>query len=296
LRIVQAILLTVILSLTLSSADLAQLPYTRRVFQVTTQYLEKADNSVPALPETHKGTVLVVFWTSERGAVVSARALDGPPDLQRAAIDAIGKWKFRTATVNSQPIQMGSAVLVDYSHTPPSIQVPKPMTGAQLSPGFQFKCFDGMVHQEPASVEVCQQQLDAVSHDSYSTPLDRFTAHDQYGLVLLKYSHDAKRATEQFSRAIELAPERLSSSDAEWAYVYWHRASAEQQLGDSADAERDFSVAENSLHAAEKAIGNEKIAGYYHDLLGGAVKQHVALLESENKHDEAKQVLANFEQ
>lgn len=297
MRIVQAILLALTLSPSLSSADLPQLPYTRRIFQVTAQFLEKADNGVvPTVPESHKGTVLVVFWTSERGVVVSARALDGPPELQQSAMDALGQWKFQAATVNGQPIQMGSAVLVDFSHTPPVIQVPKPMTVAQLSPGFQYKCFDGLVHQEPTSVDVCRQQLDAVSRDSHSTPLDQFTAHDQYGLVLTKYTDEAKKAAKQFSEAIELAQERLKSSDAEWAYVYWHRAAAEQQSGNNVDAERDFSVAESSLREAEKTIGNEKIATYYHDLLSSVVKQHVALLEGENKHDQAKQVLTNFQQ
>jgi hypothetical protein len=105
------------------------------------------------------------------------------------------KWKFKPTSVNGQPVQMGSAVMVDFSQAPAIVQVPKPMTAAQLSPGFQFKCFDGLLHDEPASVGACQQQLEAVSRDSHSTPLDRFTAHDQYGLVLMKYAHDAKNLT-----------------------------------------------------------------------------------------------------
>jgi hypothetical protein len=130
----------------------------------------------------------------------------------------------------------------DFSHTPPIIQVPKPMTAAQLSPEFQFKCFDGLVHQEPASVDVCRQQLDAVLRDSHTTPLDRFTAHDQYGLVLMKYAPEAKKAAEQFSQAIELAPERLKSSDAESGYVYWHRAAAEQLSGNNVEAEKTLAL------------------------------------------------------
>jgi len=210
-------------------------------------------------------------------------------------MDAIGQWKFKPSSVNGQPIQMGSAVLVDFSRNPAVVQVPKPMTAAQISPGFQFKCFDGLLHQDSTSVGICRQQLDAISHDSHSTSMDRFTALDQYGLVLLEYTHESQKAAEQFSQAIALAPERLKSSDAEWAYVYWHRAAAEQQLGNYADAEKDFGVAENSLHDAEKAIGNEKMAAYYHSLLKDIMKQHVALLENEKKHDEEQRLLAKFE-
>lgn len=262
-------------SLSLGSAELPQLAYSRRLLSVTPQFLEKAETKViPTQPNDSKGTVLVVFWTSERGDVVSTRALDGPIDLQKAATEAIYKWKFMPASVNGQPVQMGSAVLVDFSQNPPVIQVPKPMTAAQLSPGFQPKCFAGLVRDEPASVRVCQQQLDAVSRDSHSTALDRFTAYDQYGLVLMKYAHDTAKAAAQFSKAIELAHERLNSTDAEWGYAYWHRATAEQQLGNSIEAEKDFTVAENSLRDAEKASRSEKIASYYHELVNQIVAQH----------------------
>jgi tetratricopeptide (TPR) repeat protein len=277
LRLGLTISATLSLPLNLGSAELPQLAYSRRLLAVTPQFLDKAETKIaPLRPTETKGIVLIIYWTSERGAVVSARALDGPPELQKAAAEAIYKWKFKPASVNGQPVQMGSAVMVDFSQVPAVVQVPKPMTAAQLSPGFQFKCFDGLVHDEPASVGVCQQQLEAVSRDSHSTPLDRFTADDQYGLVLMKYANDAEKALEQFSEAIELAPQRLDSTDAEWAYAYWHRATAEQELGDSAEAEKDFSVAENSLREAENTIGNEQIASYNRELVSRIAAQRAA--------------------
>jgi len=277
LRLVLTIFATLSLSLNLGSTELPQLAYSRRLLAVTPQFLDREETKVaPVRPTESKGVVLVIYWTSERGAVISARALDGPPELQKAAAEAMYKWKFKPTSVNGQPVQMGSAVMVDFSQVPAVVQVPKPMTAAQLSPGFQFKCFDGLVHDEPASVGICQQQLEAVSRDSHSTPLDRFTADDQYGLVLMKYAHDAKKASEQFSKAIELATERLDSTDAEWAYAYWHRATAEQELGNSAEAEKDFSIAENSLQEAEKAIGNQQIATYYRELVNRIAAQRAA--------------------
>lgn len=90
----------------------------------------------------------------------------------------------------------------------------------------------------------------------------------------MKYAHNAAKAVEQFSKAIELAPERLNSTDAEWAYAYWHRATAEQQIGNSTEAEKDFTVAEQSLREAEKLTGNDKIAAYYHELANRLVAQH----------------------
>jgi hypothetical protein len=75
-----------------------------------------------------------------------------------------------------------------------------------------------------------------------------------------------------------------------------NKATAEEQSGNKAEAEKDFSIAENSLRDAQKVIGNAKIAAYYHDLLGKVVEQHAALLDGENKHDEAKRLLAEFGQ
>ena len=43
-------------------------------------------------------------------------------------------------------------------------------------------------------------------------------------------------------------------------------------------------------------MNNEKIAAHYRGLLGSAVKQHAGLLDAENKHDEAKHLLATFAQ
>jgi TonB family protein len=293
------ILLIVLLALAqaANSADSQQLPYTRRVSIFTPQILKSAKTMVdPVSTAAAKGSVVIVFWISERGEVVSARGIEGTPELQRAAIDAIYQWKFNPSLIASgQLLQVNSAAVVDFSKTPPAIAA-KPTTSAQASAGFQFKCFDGLVHDDAASVDVCRQQLAAVENDSQSTPMDRFTALDQYGLVLMKYSHESKKAAELFSQAIALAPQRLKSSDPEWAYVYWHRAAAEQQSGNSADAEKDFSVAENSLQEIAKAMNNEKIAAYYHGLLVSVVKQHASLLDAENKHDEAKHLLANFEQ
>ena len=280
-----------------SAADSQQLPYTRRVFSFTPQFLKSAKTTAaPGAPAAASGSVLIAFWTSERGAVVSARGIEGPAELQRAAIDAIYQWKFNPSiTAEGQFVQMGSAAVVDFSKSPPAISN-KPMTVALASPGSEFKCFTGLVGDDAASVDVCRQQLAAVENDARSTPMDRFTALDQYGLVLMKYSREPQKAAELFSQAITLAPERLKSSDSEWAYVYWHRAAAEQQSGNHADAEKDFAVAENSLQEIAKAMNNEKTAAHYRGLLAGMVKQHAGLLDAENKHDEAKHLLATFAQ
>jgi hypothetical protein len=111
LRAFLAIFVILTVSPGLGSEELA---YTRRMLSLTPQFLEKAETKVvPAQTSETKGTVLVVFWTSERGTVVSIRALDGPIELRKAATEAIYKWKFKPTSLGGQPVQMGSAVLID---------------------------------------------------------------------------------------------------------------------------------------------------------------------------------------
>jgi tetratricopeptide (TPR) repeat protein len=290
-------ILPIALILTLSSAYSQQLPYSRRMSSVTPTFLGLAERKItPIQPGTRKGSVLVVFRTSEQGAVIDARGVEGRQDLQQAAVDAINQWKFKATSVGGQPVQMGSAVIVDFSETPPAIQVPKPMTARQLALGLQFECLNALLHQDSNSLTACEQQLAAVDHDSRSTSMDRFTAHDEYGLALMNYGQDREKAVEQFTEAIHLAPQRFKSSDAEWAYAFWHRAAAEQQMRNNADADKDFSTAETSMQGAENLIGDEKMAAYYRGLLGKLVKQHATLLESEGKHEEATALFTRFKQ
>src|SRR6204780_2347422 len=201
-----------------SAADSQQLRYTRRVFSFTPQFLKTAKTTAaPGAPAAASGSALIAFWTSERGAVVSARGIEGPAELQRAAIDAIYQWKFNPSiTAEGQFVQVGSAVTVDFSKSPPAI-TNKPMTAALASPGFEFKCFNGLVGDDAASVNVCRQQLAAVENDSRSTPRDRFTALAQYGFILMKACREPQKAAELFSQAITLAPVGRKTSDSERA-------------------------------------------------------------------------------
>ena len=121
-----------------------------------------------------------------------------------------------------------------------------------------------------------------------------FSSHDEYGVALLNIAHQPKNAAEEFSSAIDLAPRGLKSTDAEWAYVYWHRAAALQQEGRLSDAERDFTVAEDSIHDAEMAVGSGASANYYRGLLQQILHQHATVLDAEAKHDEAQTVLDKF--
>jgi TonB family protein len=285
------------LALQTSAAAFTQDVVYPRLLLNTTTSLGSIEKKVdPIKTGRQKGSVLVVFRTSERGVVIDARVVSGSPELEDSALRAVNQWKFRPTSIDGgHAVQISSAAVIDFSQNRPEIHAPKPMTAQQLTPGLQFQCLNQLLRQSPGSVAGCEQQLDTAER-SNRTPMDRFTAADEYGLALMDYAKDARRAVDYFSKAIQLAAQRLTSSDAEWAYAYWHRAVAEQRCGDNSNSERDFSAAEASMESAERSIGVEKIAVYYRTLLNKIVNEHVRLLESENRGDEAEKVRAKIGQ
>ncbi len=149
-----------------------------------------------------------------------------------------------------------------------------------------------MLKGDAGAVAICRQEARAVDMNRNRTPMESLSAHDEFGLALLTLGHDARQACAEFDRAISLAPEALSSSDGEWGQLHWHRGEAEYKLGRTADAFRDYAVAEG-LGAAAKALG-EKGAGY-RDLVVQLVKRHASLLEAGGRHDEGEALLKKLD-
>jgi hypothetical protein len=228
--------------------------------------MEMAAEVLPTPVAGGSGTVLIVFRTSEQGAVIDMRSTGGSTEMQKSSEAALSKWKFRPMLNDrTQPVQVVSAVIFDFSGDHPNITIPKPMTAAQLSPALGYPCSNALAHQSPDAVPFCKKQLDTISQDPGTTPLERFTAHDEYGTALLNSAHKPNLAFQQFTQAIEIAPKGLKPSDAEWAYVYWHRGIAASQTGSKAQAKQDISVANESMKQAETMIGIPSNA-YYRQL------------------------------
>ena len=248
------------------------LPISRRMMSVAPTFIETAVR-VPAAPvPSASGSVIVLFRTSERGDVMDIHPMGGSAAMEQSAEAALKQWKFKTWMINGRPVQMISAVAFVFSNGTPKVEVLQPMSAQQLSPMLRFPCSNALLHHETDSADLCKKQLEAVVKDKKSTPMERFTAYDEYGLALLDHAHQPDQAMQQFTQAINIAPDGLKESDPEWAYVYWHRATAEKQMGNLAMAEQDLKAARNSMSLAETASAGAART-YYHQMVGQITAQ-----------------------
>jgi hypothetical protein len=248
----------------LSYAD--DLPISRRMMSLAPTFIETAVR-VPATPVPGaSGSVIVLFRTSEKGDVIDIHPTGGTAAMEQSAEAALKQWKFKTWMINGRPVQMISAVAFVFSNGTPKVEVPQPMSAQQLSPLLRFPCSNALLHHNTDSADLCKKQLEAVMKDKQSTPMERFTAYDEYGLALLDPAHQPDQAIQQFTQAISIAHDGLKESDPEWAYVYWHRATAEKQVGNLPMAEQDLKAARSSMSLAETA-STGAARTYYHQMV-----------------------------
>ena len=236
------------------------LPISRRVFQISPTLIEMATKVSPAPVAGGAGTVLVVFRTSEQGGVIDMRSTGGSLEMQRSSESAISQWKFKPMfNGNGQPMELFSAVIVDFSGEHPVISTPKPITAAQLSPMLGYPCSNAIAHQAPDAVPLCKKQLESIVKEPTSTKMEQFTAYDEYGVALLNASQKPDLAFQQFSKAIEIAANGLKSSDAEWAYALWHRGLAASRSGDQVQAKNDLAAAIDEIIYLTREMNSGRI-------------------------------------
>jgi tetratricopeptide (TPR) repeat protein len=249
-----------------------------RVMNMAPVFLGQAEVRTEADPiPGDRSQVLVLFRLSERGWVLDARAVSGSAPAQRSALNAIKMWRYKPTLLNGRPVEMMAGVVFDFSTTPVHVEAPKPMTADQVSPVLSARCPLAIERRDPDAVLICKKECATVDGNPSHTAMESLTAHDELGLAHLKLGEDAAAAVTEFSRAIELAPEGLGPTDAEWAKLYWHRGRAERQAGQSGEANRDFEIAEKSLGDAAEATPDA--SNVYKDLLRELARQHASLLE-----------------
>jgi len=61
------------------------------------------------------GVVQVEATVGRDGKVLKAAALNGPPLLRQAAVDAVRQWTYQPTTLNGQPVEVVTQVNVTFN-------------------------------------------------------------------------------------------------------------------------------------------------------------------------------------
>jgi hypothetical protein len=155
-------------------------------------------------------------------------------------------------------------------------------------------CAQLLQAQDAKAVTVCKAELDDAEKAPASERMARIVAHDEYGVALLGVAHKPKQSLEAFDAAIALLPASTVKPDSlQWAVVFWHRATAYQQMEDWQRAAGDLKTAEDTFTAAIAAAGGDPtLADHFRQLRQRVRKQHADVLERQGKHGEAQRLLA----
>lgn len=99
--------------------------------------LAKKDPELPAgVDKLLRVREVVVLVTVDReGAICDVRAVEGPPELRRAAVRAVKKhWKYRPFLVNWKPV---------VARFPVRVRFTRPKSEVQLKAGSPAPCWEG---------------------------------------------------------------------------------------------------------------------------------------------------------
>jgi TonB family protein len=265
--------------------------------EISDRYIVK--RIAPICPPNAKpaATVEVEFTITAAGNVSDVKVLDGPAMLQDAAVAAVKQWRFLPFLRNGQPAAIRTTARLDCDATPPPPEYERKEEEIfyQIAP-LMAQCEHLWQNSRstlnlPAAVDACGRRAELLDQLSANRDkVERLEAHDDYGLALLDFAHQPKEALAQFEIELALLAKAHPATQREYAEAYLHRGQAHMRLGEYAQAEQDFSTAENRDALAEK----EPPEGTWNSkaFLKEIVATHLQLLEEEGKHDEAERLQA----
>ncbi len=155
-------------------------------------------------------------------------------------------------------------------------------------------CAQLLQAQDAKAVMTCKAELDTAESAPAGERVARIVANDEYGVALLGVAHKPKQSLEAFDSAIALLPASSVKPDSlQWAVIFWHRATAYQQLQEWERTAADLRTAENTFTAAiASAGGDAALTEHFRELRLRVRRQHADVLEHQGKHSEARRLLA----
>jgi hypothetical protein len=166
--------------------------------------------------------------------------------------------------------------------------------GAAWGQGGSHTCAQLLQAQDTKAVTTCKAERDTAESAPAEERMARIVANDEYGVALLGVAHKPRQSLEAFDSAVALLPASTVKPDSlQWGVIFWHRATAYQQLQEWERTAADLRTAENTFTAAIASAGGDVAsAEHFRELRQRVRKQHADVLEHEGKHREAQRLLA----
>ena len=133
----------------------------------------------------------------------------------------------------------------------------------------------------------CAALVDEAERAPAVERLPRIIANDNYGVALLGVAHKPQQSLQPFDRAAALLPQStVKRNTLQWAVVFWHRATAYQQLQQWQRAADDLKTAEDALTGAIEAnAGDAQRAQHFTELRQRVSKQRAEVLLHADKRN-----------
>jgi protein TonB len=79
--------------------------------------IDKVIPTYPAIARVTRtsGAVVLQATISRTGTIENLRVMRGPTMLRQAALDAVKQWRYRPYMLNGQPVEVETAVEVDFT-------------------------------------------------------------------------------------------------------------------------------------------------------------------------------------
>jgi hypothetical protein len=147
-------------------------------------------------------------------------------------------------------------------------------------------CTELLQAQDAKAIAACKAQVDEAESGPPTERMARIVADDNYGVALLAIAHQPDPAVEVFDQGIALLPASTVKPDSlQWAVVFWHRATAYQQLGQWDRAAADLGTAEDTLtKAIAVADGNARLTQHFTQLRERVRMQRADVLAHRGQH------------
>jgi TonB family protein len=207
-----------------------------------------------------RGLVKVEAIVSEQGIVTSARVISGHPLLQNAALIAVKGSKYKPHTIADKAVAF--ITIVDLVFPPGTLSKDEKQEyerDSELADQYfkSMKICRGLMKEEDwkEAEKTCAAVVTFAEKLSDDRAMEKMSANETLGHVFVRQRRFPE-AIDYYQRAMKMAGNKLTESDAELGQLYGDLAIAHHLMRDLDKAREFYRKAEAVYQLAYRSIGN----------------------------------------